>query len=481
MFMMTKHYTELTGAKGDRIQFGAPQYDADTFFLNAAPIVRVGGGAFSLKMIGPLGFTLASHETIPFEGDLTGGVEAIFEQEGAQIARAMIVPPTSPVDGVIDCRFFDRTLDLEKLSHDNAAAVTTTRVWQPKLSRVEVPTEYKVFCADMLDTMATYRHQIEKEITPFEASLTAAEMDGLLREMEEGVDQSWRSVLLRANALVLPFKYDEKTRTRMKRYTENVVTPEMCKGALQHRCFHKPMGYPGDFEIMNAFYDHVPKGADTYARLVDLLGLMAGRPVSARMHRVTEELERLTASMPDQQHFHVMSVGAGPAREFKRYFENGSGEGKGFSITLVDPEEKALECAIKNIYSSIRTGISSVMVAGMNTSFTEMLRPQSTFRHLPPQDFIYSAGLTDYLNPKLTRSLIKKLYEKVKPGGSVLIGNVTDAADGMYWSAEYAVDWTMYFRNKAEMEAIAEDMPGEVSLGTDPTGSYYMLTLTKPA
>lgn len=211
-----------------------------------------------------------------------------------------------------------------------------------------------------------------------------------------------------------------------------------------------------------------------------MLGLIAGRPVAKRMHYLTAELERMVASK-DQRHFHVMSVGAGPAREFRRFFERSGPLDAGFSITLVDPETQALDCAIQNIYSSVKTGVSSIMVSGMNTSFTEMLRPKSTFRHLPPQDFIYSAGLTDYLNAKLTRSMVTKLYDLIKPGGTVLIGNVNDSHNGMYWSAEYAVDWSMYFRNMTEMEEIADGLPGNPEITADESGSYFMLKLTKPA
>jgi hypothetical protein len=474
---MTKHYTELQGTRGERIQFGAPRHDPDVFFLGAPPKVRIGVKTYELASIGTLDFALRSDVDI----DASDDVEAIFEQDARVLARRQILMPSAPEDGVVTCRFLNRALDLDTMARDNAAAVAAKRAAVPVLSRKDVPGDYKIFCADTLDLMATMRHQIDEEIAPFAPSLTEAERRQLDVEMETAVADQWLEFLNRANSLVLPYKNDKALRLRMKRYTENVVTGEMCRGALQHRCYTKPLGYPGDFEIMNAFYDNVPRGDDTYSRLVDMLGLIAGRPVAKRMRYLTSEIEAMVGDRPEQDHFHVMSIGAGPAREFKTYFERADGPAKGFSITLVDPEARALDCAIRNIYSSIRTGVSSVMVAGMNTSFTEMLRPASTFRHLPPQDFIYSAGLTDYLNAKLTRALIVKLYDHLKPGGSVLIGNVNDDPAGMYWSAEYAVDWTMYFRNRADMEAIADGLPGSVELTTDNSGSYFMLKVTKPA
>ncbi|WP_370338473.1 hypothetical protein [Parvularcula marina] len=476
---MTKHYTELTGALGDKIQFGPPMHSAEDFFNKAVPVVSINGVTYELRSIGTLGFTLVGPlpEVVNEDDD---PLTAVFTQSGREIFETRILKPTPIDDQVINCRCFDRAITLEKLGHANAAAVAAARVRAPKIAPMDIPTEYKVFCADTLDIMATLRRQVEEEISPFEQELTAEERHELDKQMEEAVADQWLPFLERANSLVLPFKHDIEMRTRMKRYTENVVTGEMCKGALQHRCYYKPLGYPGDFEIMNAFYDNVPRGENAYNRLVDMLGLIAGRPVAKRMHYLTAELERMVATS-DRRHHHVMSVGAGPAREFKRFFERAGKIDNGFSITLVDPETRALECAIGNIYSSVKHGVSSIMVSGMNTSFTEMLRPKSTFRHLPPQDFIYSAGLTDYLNTKLTKSMVSKLYDLVRPGGTVLIGNVNDAPNGMYWSAEYAVDWSMFFRNMAEMEEIADGLPGNPEITADESGSYFMLKLTKPA
>jgi hypothetical protein len=147
---------------------------------------------------------------------------------------------------------------------------------------------------------------------------------------------------------------------------------------------------------------------------------------------------------------------------------------------LVDPEIEALNYAISSIYGSIRRGLPSVLVSGLNVSFTEMLRPRSTLRHLPPQDLIYSAGLVDYLNLKLARSLISKLYEHLRPGGQVIIGNVNDAGKGSYWPLEYALDWTLFFRNVEEMAAMADGIKGEVTIEPDASGAMYMLSLRKP-
>ncbi|MEM9422571.1 MAG: class I SAM-dependent methyltransferase [Pseudomonadota bacterium] len=477
---MTKHYTELSGADAERVQLGAPRYDADQYFLNAAPIVRIGLGAFSLRKIGAMGFSLDSHEAIPLD-DKADAVEAIFEQNGVELATARILTPSAPHDRVIECHVFDRAIDIEKLATDNAAAVVSAPVLEKSPLKAGVPTEYKIFCADVLDTIANWRRQIEKEIAPFEHALSDDEKIILDKELEESVREEWRSLVLRGDDLILPYKYDKVTRPKIKQYTENLLTRELVGGVIWNRSYTKPLGYPGDYRIMDMIYEHDPIGEDTYSRFLYTLGLIAAQPIAARMEYLTEVIEGLANQHDGKDHFHVMSIGSGPACELKRMFQRDRAPENGYSITLVDPEIKALNYAISSIYGAVKTGVSSVMVSGMNTSFTEMLRPNSTFRHLPPQDLIYSAGLVDYLNPSLARKLISKLYEHLRPGGSVLIGNVNDHRTGIMWLTDYVLEWPMYFRNHDEMMEIADGLPGEISLTTDPSDAIYMLKITKPA
>lgn len=474
---MTKHYTELTGASADRIQFGAPIFAADQHFRGAAPSVVIGLARYTLVSISTLGCRIRAQSSVQ---SLSEVVDMGFEQSGETLisVRAVVLDPDD--DGVHECQFFDRALDLDALTSANARAVALNRTGITVHEKVAVPSAYKVFCADLVDFLATVRRQLEADLGPFTGDLDADEQAALDREMEQSIADRWAALTVEANRLVLPFKDDKPALAKIKQYTENVLTPILCEGPLWNRSYTKPLGYPGDYQIMNAFYNRTIIGDEPYTRLLGVLGLLSGAPVVTRMSRLVQEIKELRAKNPTQEHFHMMSIGAGPARELQEFFASGEAEGAGYAFTLVDPEVEALEYAIHNVYKAVKNDLSSVIVSGMNTSFTEMLRPTKTFRHLPKQDFIYSSGLTDYLNPKLTRALISKLFEHLKPGGSVLIGNINDAENGMFWATECILDWTMYFRSQKDMEEIAEGLPGDAELTLDPSGSFFMLKITKP-
>jgi hypothetical protein len=121
-------------------------------------------------------------------------------------------------------------------------------------------------------------------------------------------------------------------------------------------------------------------------------------------------------------------------------------------------------------------------VQALNISFKEMLNPSPLASSFMDKDIIYSSGLVDYLNPLLAQRFVKRLYQFLRPGGQVIIGNVNNLPTGMIWSSEYAVDWSLFFRSRQEMEAMANETPGaKVTIKSDSLNAIYFLIVEKPA
>jgi hypothetical protein len=116
----------------------------------------------------------------------------------------------------------------------------------------------------------------------------------------------------------------------------------------------------------------------------------------------------------------------------------------------------------------------------LQLSFTELLRSVSFFDKLPPQDLIYSVGLIDYLSMKRAQSLLRAVFERLAPGGQLVIGNVSDVPDSLFWPSEFICDWSMKFRSPEEMKEMAALIPGaRMRLKNDPSGRFHMLYLQK--
>ncbi len=476
-----KHYQELKGAEASGIRVTFASKDALEFFNNHPPSALLLGVNFDIKEISLTGLVLEIPERVSMT-DVPGSQILTLLQKGTAFYQCpVILQPQQSSTKTLTVLYDEKGVDLEVIARKNAAAlaVSETATRKPAVT-YSVPAEYKIYCTEVLDFLSDRRTFIERNITPYEDYFTLEETESVAEGLEQTSLTAWQQLCFQGNELVLPHKGDAEARKDLKSFTEKLVTYELVKGLNWNRSYFKPMGYPGDFKIMNYMYDHRPEGTDTYSRYLHMLGLISGGPIVSRMEYISRYLKELNDG--SESMYHVMSIGSGPAREVQRFLEDTYEAGEGYSFTLVDQEKDALDYAINAAYRSLAPSRSNVIVSGMHTSFTEMLRPMSTFRHIPQQDLIYSAGLLDYLSPNMCRNLTRKLYEHLKPGGTLLVGNVNDAPMGTYWSMEYVLDWTLFFRSEDEMFDMAAGCQGaDVSVDMDENGAVYMLKVVKQA
>ncbi len=246
------------------------------------------------------------------------------------------------------------------------------------------------------------------------------------------------------------------------------------------RCLFKPAGYPGDYKIMNYGYEQKPEGVTVGEKFLHLLGMIASRAIITRMEMVASLIcdyarEHRNA---DVDEFTITSVGSGPARELEDILE-ATPQDVRWRVNLVDQEPAALDYAFERVANMKER--DRLSVTGLNISFREMLRPSPDNAVFVDNDVIYSSGFVDYLNPLLAQRFIKRLYEFVKPGGRVIVGNVNNRPSGMMWPLEYITDWSLYFRNEDEMRAMAREIPdAKVTVVPDPMDAVYFLVVEKP-
>jgi len=73
-------------------------------------------------------------------------------------------------------------------------------------------------------------------------------------------------------------------------------------------------------------------------------------------------------------------------------------------------------------------------------------------------DFVYAAGLFDYLSGPVAAALACRMLEITRPGGLMLIPNfLTSVPDSGYMEA--FMDWHLIYRNHADMWALASALP----------------------
>ncbi len=86
----------------------------------------------------------------------------------------------------------------------------------------------------------------------------------------------------------------------------------------------------------------------------------------------------------------------------------------------------------------------------------------------------------DYLRKNRAQTLVRGLYQLLREGGLMAIGNAV-APNDFFWAAEFLADWTLLYRTKEEMLQLADLLPesAEKEVVAEPSGAYYFLLVRK--
>lgn len=477
---MAKTYEELPGAEGRARFFRPARRKAAEVFAGAPPRVFFDDLEYALVDLSGsgLGCRISIAESEVLQRVNERGVLRLV-QRGEEIFRGRARQARldlSPGRGTAGFALEDGAFDLTALKRRNARALASSLFdGAAELAPAE---PYRALCADMQHFIGSYLHRIANYFEPLEGELTDDDAAGIIDELDEAASQGWRALMERANELVLPLHEDKRTREVYKSYTERTVTRDLVLGPGWERSYVKPLGYPGDFQLMNWIYDGKPLGGTLAAKFINHLGAIATRPVRTRMQAIAEIILDEAALAPMNRAFDIASVGCGPARELEPVMSRAPRDRR-FRATLIDQEPLALEYA--HAFARRLPEAARLEVRPLNVSFSEMLNPSPMSAAFAEKDVIYSAGLVDYLNPLLARRFVRQLYQFVRPGGCVVIGNINNSRKGTIWSTEYAVDWPMMYRSERDMTAMAEDCAGaEVSVAPDALDAVYILKVKKP-
>lgn len=477
-------YEELKGSSGRQIFFRPKRYDAAELFAGTPPKVFLKSAIFRLGDISLTGVCVNANQSVEATFEIGELLPFAVKQAGLTIfeGKAKVVRAERSVFGSkVALNLVDGVVDFHSLLRRNAQARISQQLatLDPHVGGLVSP-EYRAHCADVLRFLRAYRSVIEVSVKPFPHQTTGMSADEAYAMCEERIIPQWRSLWRAGNQLVVDVMADKKRLAAMKEYTELVVTPEFNHGPVWHRSYFKPAGYPGDFEIMNYVYDWQREGADVYEQLMHRVGLDVAECIGTRMHVVRKVIGDVVRAHTGETPARVMSLGCGSAREVELYLKDPDAPQGPISFTLIDQEANALAYAYDHAYPLTLSAKPQAKVQALNVSFTDVLRGGAWLDEAGPQDLIYSVGLIDYLIDRRARALAARLYERLAPGGLLIIGNMNETELSNLWPMEFITDWHLYYRTEQDMLAWTEGFANpQAWTETDPTGRVRLLFVRK--
>lgn len=482
--MTVRAYEELKGSSGKEIWFRPPRYDARVLFPKSPPKVRLRSNVHKLQDISLGGIAVMcgqAAEDIPEIGEI---LPLTIQQAGFSIFEgdARVCRREDTVFGSkLALNFVHGFIEFDKLLNRNTQAHISARAENNAAANHLVSKEYRMFCADVLSTLRSYNRVIEDNIALAKTADCNFDFNGCYDTCEAKLLQQWRPIWHTGNDLLRAVKNDRDVLLATKQFSELVLTPEFCLGAIWERSYNKPMGYPGDFEIMNQVYSWQRLGPNAYSMLLHRVGLEVAECIKTRMDVVRKEIAATVDRKSGDRSARILSLGSGPAREIELFLANTRVLDKKVEFTLIDQETEALKQAYEKTYPHVIRLHGRAKLQCINASFTDILRGLSALENLPQQDLIYSVGLIDYLTDRRASMLIHRLYDSLAPGGTLIIGNMNETPLSNFWPMECIADWTLYYRTNEEMLAWAESLkPATAWTETETTDRVRLLFIRKP-
>jgi extracellular factor (EF) 3-hydroxypalmitic acid methyl ester biosynthesis protein len=228
------------------------------------------------------------------------------------------------------------------------------------------------------------------------------------------------------------------------------------------------------------------EGSSLYAKTVNAL-LLQQYPTQAHRNRIcylTQKLVEETVRVSlAQRPARIFSLGCGPAQELQAFMRQNPVSNLA-EFTLLDFNQETINYTRSILEGIKRSHGRECLLQYQKKSVISLLKEASrnTGDSEPAvYDFVYCAGLFDYLPDRTCQQLMKILYQTLAPGGLLVATNVYPCQPFRYF-AEYLMDWHLIYRNPRQMQLL---VPPEVPAGqsqtvSDLTGTNLLLEIRKP-
>jgi extracellular factor (EF) 3-hydroxypalmitic acid methyl ester biosynthesis protein len=263
-------------------------------------------------------------------------------------------------------------------------------------------------------------------------------------------------------------------REALREYSLRHLHPYLMLVPWMQRARLKPLGYPGDYEVMNQVYSHHFSGSTLFAKALNLAftSTPAAEAVRARKDLLKRQLSEFLDSAPPGKELRILSIAAGPAQEIFELLQEREDIANPLEIVLFDQDKRALSYSyarLKRITTSRWPGL--VKLVHLHDSIKRLLRGAGVFADQGAFDVIYACGLFDYLQLLTSVSLSKNLYSLIAPGGRLYIGNMVPTNPSR-WFMELHLDWYLVYREPAELLDLARMAAPDarIQLLEEPTG-----------
>lgn len=269
-------------------------------------------------------------------------------------------------------------------------------------------------------------------------------------------------------------------------YVKRQLHPLVLCAPFAYRTYLKPLGYAGDYEMVNMILRDPHEGSSLFAKMLNVW-LLSQPSAEAHRNRVKyltgileQEVGRVAATGKKAK---IMNLGCGPAGEIQAFLAK-TDLADHAEFLLMDFNDETLDYAKKVLESLRERHHRGTLLNFEKRSVHQILKDSSRNIDLPPvqqYDLIYCAGLFDYLSDRVCKRLMDHFYGLLAPGGLLVATNV-DSSNPNRNSMDFILEWHLTYRDRMELARLAPTAapPENCCVRADPTRVNIFLEVRKP-
>ena len=232
---------------------------------------------------------------------------------------------------------------------------------------------------------------------------------------------------------------------------------------IQGWAYHKPLGYAGDFQIIEKIYTYHTSPNPHLAKWDHFSHYQTA--TKAIRNRISFFLDQVwKAKSQTTTDCHILNRASGPGRDmYETLTILGS---SGIQLDCVEQDAQAINYAMnlcKNFLTHIRFFQKNVLRFTTNKTY-----------HL-----IWSGGLFDYFNDSIFKRILRRLLPLLKTNGKLIIGNFSTTNPSRGYMDLF--HWNLIHRTKEELRQLAKDCgvsDQKISIEQEPEGINLFLVIT---
>ncbi len=269
-------------------------------------------------------------------------------------------------------------------------------------------------------------------------------------------------------------------------YMRRQMHPLLLCSPFVYRTFSKPLGYAGDYEVVNMLLRDPFEGASLFAKVVNYCFLNQGSTFAHR-NRIDYLVEKLLKEGLRMARvgrgLRVLNIGCGPAIEVQRFLSHSS-LASSASFELLDFNDETIQHTRQALdAASRRYSHSPPAIRLIRKSIQQIVKEAVRSTESPAAtsfDFIYCAGLFDYLTDQVCRRLMNAMFSWLAPGGLLVATNVTPS-NPIRYGMEHVLDWNLVYRTGSQMATLKPERASEdIRVESDLTGVNTWIEVRKP-